>query len=254
MSNKSKLNESQLRHVVREGVKKVLSELDWKTYASAAQKDNQPKRKAKFAKKAAEEFNKNFGETDNVNYDVSMTAQKNGDLDLTSKHIDSKGNAVRQTSGYPFGRYQRSETRPNSVNNKTSYPSNPHSDNRRHARALQKADDEFQAWKNNDYFYEDGKYEDLGGFRPSMSWHRYWKESEERIGKIIDESIKKVVNEGIGVTDESWNLIQQVSECMSIEDILSRIYSRLGEKNFNAMISDILAVEGCSNNEDEPMM
>ena len=36
--NRVRLTESQLRNVIKESVKQVLSELDWKTYANAAKK------------------------------------------------------------------------------------------------------------------------------------------------------------------------------------------------------------------------
>ena len=34
----NKLDENKLRRVIKESVKKVISELDWKTYANAANK------------------------------------------------------------------------------------------------------------------------------------------------------------------------------------------------------------------------
>ena len=37
--NTIRLNESQLHNMISESVKQVLSELDWKTYASAADKE-----------------------------------------------------------------------------------------------------------------------------------------------------------------------------------------------------------------------
>ena len=36
--NRVRLTESQLHNVIKESVKQVLSELDWKTYANAANK------------------------------------------------------------------------------------------------------------------------------------------------------------------------------------------------------------------------
>lgn len=63
--NTIQLNEPQLREIVAESVKKVLSEIDWKTYANAAKKSDERGRKAKDDRKwddASKNFNraKNF--------------------------------------------------------------------------------------------------------------------------------------------------------------------------------------------------
>ena len=41
---KKTITESQLRNIIAESVKKVLSELDWKTYANAAKKAHEQNR------------------------------------------------------------------------------------------------------------------------------------------------------------------------------------------------------------------
>ena len=70
--------------VIKESVKRVLSELDWKTYANAANKANQRKdsRYNKFFSQAADEFNKEYGYSDEdgyVEYDGMNLRAKNND-------------------------------------------------------------------------------------------------------------------------------------------------------------------------------
>ena len=64
MKQTVKLNESQLRQMVAESVKNVLSELDWKTYANARKKaadKGQYDRSRKFGNAADSAFNDKFG-------------------------------------------------------------------------------------------------------------------------------------------------------------------------------------------------
>lgn len=61
---KIKLTESKLQQIVSETVKKVLSELDWRTYASAAQKSEEngdTERSNKFRQAAQNSFNRQNG-------------------------------------------------------------------------------------------------------------------------------------------------------------------------------------------------
>jgi len=60
-----RLTENDLHNIVKESVKKVLTELDWKTYRSAAAKTTDHNRKIAFNKKAAQEFNNKYGYTSN---------------------------------------------------------------------------------------------------------------------------------------------------------------------------------------------
>ena len=49
-----KMNEAQLREMIAESVKNVLSELDWKTYTNAAKK---AKKKFQVARNKGQDFN-----------------------------------------------------------------------------------------------------------------------------------------------------------------------------------------------------
>ena len=61
--NTIQLNESQLRQIVAESVKKILSELDWKTYANAAKKAESmgDPRASTFQQAAKKEFDRAYG-------------------------------------------------------------------------------------------------------------------------------------------------------------------------------------------------
>lgn len=77
-----RLTENDLNQIVTESVKRVISELDWKTYANAARKSsfNDIDRYGKFSNKAADEFNKK--------YRYSNQYGTNGDNGVTWSNID----------------------------------------------------------------------------------------------------------------------------------------------------------------------
>lgn len=64
MKQTIRLTESDLHKVIKESVKQVISELDRRTYYNASTKDYMPQRKTQFLEKSADEFNKQFGYTD----------------------------------------------------------------------------------------------------------------------------------------------------------------------------------------------
>lgn len=65
MKQRIRLTESDLHRMIKESVRQVLSELDWKTYHSAAKKTSMDSvRSPKFAKAAEEAFNKKYGSKD----------------------------------------------------------------------------------------------------------------------------------------------------------------------------------------------
>ena len=97
-----RLTESDLHNIVKESVNKILSEMDWKTYANAAQKSyaRGEDRANRFASAADKAFNRDYG-TDNVQGDVYLKGRygggrsynPNGDegaLALRSKAWDEK--------------------------------------------------------------------------------------------------------------------------------------------------------------------
>lgn len=77
-----KLTESELKQIITESVKKIISEMDWKTYANAARKSsfNDLNRYSKFSNKASDEFNKKY------NYSNSYSPKDN--IGITSTNID----------------------------------------------------------------------------------------------------------------------------------------------------------------------
>ena len=54
--NKVRLTESQLHNVIKESVKQVLTELDWKTYANAANKMRRERGDADYWKEKGEKL------------------------------------------------------------------------------------------------------------------------------------------------------------------------------------------------------
>lgn len=108
---KIKLSENELKQIVAESVKTILSELDWKTYANAAEKrqaqgnyQNADRLRAQMVKS----FNKTYATSDrdyNYNDDYDVTTDKSasfhmddgstgneGSLRFNSKIMQSNGN------------------------------------------------------------------------------------------------------------------------------------------------------------------
>jgi hypothetical protein len=103
-----KLNESQLLNVINETVKAVISEmdeLDWKTYASAANKAYQKgdKRYEKFQKAAEDEFNKQYGR-DRGDFD------NHEQIKLNANPLGGGVSASQKTTTNPGGRFNRDST------------------------------------------------------------------------------------------------------------------------------------------------
>ncbi len=77
--NKIKLTESELKNIIRESIKNVITELDWRTYQSDSEKDSDPRRSDRFRQAASNAFNRQNGYgLNNVPYgdgdDKDMTA------------------------------------------------------------------------------------------------------------------------------------------------------------------------------------
>lgn len=70
MNNRIRLTESQLHKVIKESVKQVLSELDWKTFANAAKVAREKGRDTRMFDRAAEDaLNREYGGRHSVNTD-----------------------------------------------------------------------------------------------------------------------------------------------------------------------------------------
>lgn len=121
---KIKLTESQLKQIVNESVKNVLSELDWRTYQTAANKANHLSDKAedeyeeqrrniqrrKFQDKAGEMFSKQYGlENFDVNNSLPQSERKQpsqGELKQASKRAKDTNKFYQGNQEYKNGSWQ----------------------------------------------------------------------------------------------------------------------------------------------------
>ena len=107
MKRKVRLTESDLHRIIKESVKNVLNELDWRTYQSAAQKagtNGDFNREAKFRRAASNSFNRQNGYgINNIPYgdgdDSKMTVNKNGGVYGGGNLYSYDGDEFQTTSG-----------------------------------------------------------------------------------------------------------------------------------------------------------
>ena len=91
-----RLTENDLHRIVKNSVKKVLTELDWKTYHSAAKKSStNPTRASKFSQAAEKAFNKQYGFNDSEDlygsdYYAGSVSKKYGLDDSTPQYPSTK--------------------------------------------------------------------------------------------------------------------------------------------------------------------
>lgn len=98
--NTVKLNESQLKKIIAESVKNVLSELDWKTYANArdkARERGEHKRAMKFGNAADNAFNDEFAYADKYG-DKYGEGNVHGDTFMNTVNANSKPNGFKSPS------------------------------------------------------------------------------------------------------------------------------------------------------------
>lgn len=161
--NVVKLTESELKQIITESVKKIISELDWKTYQNAAKKDYNPNRARDFAQAARDTFNKDYEYSDDKGNYVVM--RKSGLYD--------KDNVLGVNSHYEKpSKYGNSNVRFHSknasdndkngwysmfYNNTSSSSKKPTTIDKRHARKIQKAYDEFENYRNGNSKYNKGE-------------------------------------------------------------------------------------------------
>lgn len=121
---KIKLTESQLKQIVNESVKNVLSELDWRTYQTATNKANHLSDKAedeyeeqrrniqrrKFQDKAEKMYSKQYGLEDfDANNSLPKSERKQpsqGELKQASKRAKEMTNFYRGNQEYKNGSWQ----------------------------------------------------------------------------------------------------------------------------------------------------
>lgn len=98
--NTIKLNEAQLKQVIAESVKNVLSELDWKTYVNArdkARERGEHKRAMKFGNAADNAFNDEFAYADKYG-DKYGEGSVYGDTFMNTVNASSKSNGFESPS------------------------------------------------------------------------------------------------------------------------------------------------------------
>ena len=166
-----RITESDLRRIINESVNRILSEADWKTYMSAADKDKDPKRAKRFRDYAVDKFNKEFGYDDGNGEVTRMFGD--GHLEHYSTDVEDRqefpNTFVTRRDGdkeHPTSHYQR---RPGS--NSQQMVKRPYTASKPHARAMQKAVDAHNAWKNDEFTYNKG----LGYHNTNnkTDWHDY---------------------------------------------------------------------------------
>ena len=106
-----RLTESQLRGIVKESVKQVISELDWKTYANAAKKRYAQKNYDKFhdLRRASEDaFNKKYGYNDEWDADLQHGGRRNVYMTGTGDNYSEPTLRASKNDRYPsyYGAYK----------------------------------------------------------------------------------------------------------------------------------------------------
>lgn len=99
---KIRLTEEDLHKVIVESVKNILSELDWRTYQSASEKDTNPRRASRFRDAATNSFNRQNGYgLKNVGYgdDMSHDMEADGDFYGGGNQYANKGDMFATVSG-----------------------------------------------------------------------------------------------------------------------------------------------------------
>lgn len=147
-----RITEEDLKNLIKEGVNKVLSELDWRTYHNAAVKDYDKKRANNFALMRDKKFNDEFEYNDNPNgnYMRMQGDFKNPRLEiLTKNNTKDKKHYIKYPEDNKYGFYT------NYTSGYDEYP-NVNGD-KKFARNIAKAHD---AINNINSKYENGKYQD----------------------------------------------------------------------------------------------
>ena len=171
---KIRLTENKLRQIVAESVKNVLTELDWKTYANAARKDKDPERKKRFQTNAADKFNQEYGYTEDGEFPESKMS--NDASSLTHRYKKDDGTQVFFSTplGPVFSEYptNHGEHQPYGGSKSHGYAKRPFTNDKKHARAMQKSQDAFNAYSSGKTKYIKGKGWDNSEHTPT-DWHDY---------------------------------------------------------------------------------
>ena len=147
-----RLTEQDLHNIIKESVNKLLNELDWRTYHSAAMKDYNKKRAQKFADMRNKLFNDEYGYDDHKkgNHIGMVGDYNNPHLDmLVNNNNKDRIHYIKRPDEKHYGWYQ---------DYSSGYVHHPFADDdKRLARKMTKAHDAFKGINNK---YENGKYID----------------------------------------------------------------------------------------------
>lgn len=69
------------------------------------------------------------------------------------------------------------------------------------------------------------------------------KINETQLRKIIKESVQSVLRENYEEYSPVWNMIEDMKQYMSVEDILARLISKIGPDNSVRYLQDIKSIE-----------
>lgn len=155
MNNVIRLTESEFNNMILESVNKILSELDWKTYQNAAKKDYNPKRAKDFAQAARDAFNKDYEYSDDKGNYVGMRKSglydKDNALEITSHYEKPSkyGNANVKFYSKNANGNDKSNWYSRVYDNASGSVEKPTTIDKRHARKIQKAYDDFENYRSN---------------------------------------------------------------------------------------------------------
>ena len=76
------------------------------------------------------------------------------------------------------------------------------------------------------------------------------KLTESQLHNMIQETVREVLNESYNQYGV-WDLIDELKEVMSVEDILTRVIARISPIEAKNMLEDILSIEGSERDEYE---
>ena len=229
MKNTVKLNEAQLTKIVAENVKKVLSEIDWKTYANASKKTNGDRSK-EFKRAAVDAFNDEFSHNGFGQDPKSLAPFNNGTYDMTD-FDPSDGATTRLVNGIssPYGessddiRYKIGDGNYEELGNPEDVEQS-----RYHGKcspeslsARDRGNKEIMDYMSGNYTYDNEK-----------GWHL--KESvrlnESKLRKIVAESVKKILREAISDEYEADDMLRRgwegIKNRKDIQDILDWLDER----------------------------
>lgn len=158
--NKIRLTESQLHRVIKESVNRILTELDWKTYANAARKraaqnpnyGGRPNFMDPLTMAARAAYNRDYGYN---NSDSEYERYYDGAIDPVSNHYSSFG--IENNKQYRTKKPEWEMSR----NLKDAYSENdglsPYPHDWGLEDAYRKGTKEMEDYKNGNYYYQKGK-------------------------------------------------------------------------------------------------